>query len=236
MTFDICICDDESTELAYLDALTARWAAASGHIVHVKKYTSAESFLFENEGAPAADILLLDIQMKQIDGVALAKTVRSRSKTVQIVFITGYDKYISAGYDVEALHYLMKPVAYEKLREVLDRAAERVGKQDPPLLLQTADGLRRVAPGAIVYAEAVGHTLILHLTDGTVELSRTLASFREEAGEGFVSPHRSFLVNLSHISRISKKEIELDGGETVPVARGSFDEINRAFIAFYRRS
>ncbi|MBR5428110.1 MAG: response regulator transcription factor [Clostridia bacterium] len=236
MRLEISVCDDEKAEREYLASLISRWAETAGHTVTVKDYSSAEQFLFENGEDVASDILLLDIQMKQIDGVQLARAVRSRNKTVQIVFITGFDEYVSLGYDVDALHYLMKPVGYEKLAEVLNRAAERVGKKERQLLLQTADGLRRLAVGDVVYAEAVGHTLIVHLNGGTVALSRTLASFKEDAGEGFVSPHRSFLVNLSHISRISKKELGLDNGETVPVARGAYDEVNRAFIAFYRRA
>lgn len=235
MKLDISVCDDEKDQRDYIASLVLRWADAAGHTVRVREYCAGEQFLFENDGGAVSDILLLDIQMQSIDGIQLARRVRERGGRVQIVFITGYDEYMPLGYEVDALHYLMKPVGYEKLAEVLDRAVGRLEKEGPSLILQTPEGLRRIAVDDIVFAEALGHTLALHLTEGTLSLPRSLASFKEEAGEGFVSPHRSFLVNLSHIRRISKKELELDGGETVPVARGAFEGINRAFIDFYRR-
>ena len=104
MRLEISVCDDEKAEREYLASLISRWAETAGHTVTVKDYSSAEQFLFENGEDVASDILLLDIQMKQIDGVQLARAVRSRNKTVQIVFITGFDEYVSLGYDVDALH------------------------------------------------------------------------------------------------------------------------------------
>lgn len=71
------------------------------------------------------DLLLLDVEMPGTDGVTLAKTVRQENEAVQIVFITGYSDYIAEGYDVAALHYLVKPVSREKLFAVLDRAWEK---------------------------------------------------------------------------------------------------------------
>ena len=110
MDYRIAICDDEETQRAYISALVRSWAEQSDHTVELELFGSAEEFLFHYEEQNNYDILLLDIEMDRIDGITLAKRVRAENEAVQIIFITGYSEYIAEGYEVAALHYLMKPV------------------------------------------------------------------------------------------------------------------------------
>lgn len=77
--------------------------------------------------------------MGAMDGVTMAKELRKSNDTVQIIFITGYSDYISEGYEVAALHYLMKPVKEEKLRSVLDRAVEKITKTNGSCISRPAE-------------------------------------------------------------------------------------------------
>ena len=88
-------------------------------------FPSAEQFLFHYADFPQYDLLLLDVEMSAMDGVTMAKEVRKTNETVEIVFITGYTDYIAEGYDVGALHYLVKPLHREKFFAVLDKALSR---------------------------------------------------------------------------------------------------------------
>ena len=126
MNLKIGICDDDPAQVTLTETLTASWAKENGHSIKIKTYKDAESFLFDFEEENDFDILLLDIEMGDMNGVTLAKNIRKKSETVQIIFITGYSDYISDGYDVAALHYLMKPLKAEKLFEVLNRAAVKI--------------------------------------------------------------------------------------------------------------
>lgn len=74
---------------------------------------SAEAFWFQYEEEKDYEILLLDIEMEQMNGIELATKLRTDDETIQIIFITGYPDYIAQGYEVAALHYLMKPVCAE---------------------------------------------------------------------------------------------------------------------------
>ena len=123
MTYKIAVCDDSAGDREYITALARQWAERSGHLLELSQFVSAENFLFEYSGKSDYDILLLDIEMGEMDGVELAKRLRRENEILQIVFVTGYDHYISEGYEVAALHYLMKPVKEDKLLAVLDRAA-----------------------------------------------------------------------------------------------------------------
>ena len=107
---NIAVCDDELIEIEYLTSLTQEWAKSTKTAVNISGFASAEAFLFRYEEDKNFDILLLDIQMKAMDGIELAEKIRESNSSVQIVFITGFPDYISRGYDVSALHYLIKPV------------------------------------------------------------------------------------------------------------------------------
>ena len=235
MKLNIAICDDEAAEIEYLSSLVEQWSASTGNVAMLKSFCSAESFLFEYEENKNYDILLLDIQMKEIDGIGLAKEVRKYSKDTQIVFVTGYDKYISDGYDVAALHYLIKPVSYEKISEVLSRAAENLGKISPAILINANGENVKLLLSDIYCIEAVGHTLKITCTDGDITVNQSLSSFKSNIGNDFISTHRSFVVNLEHIKRISKTDVILDNGKSVPVSRRMYEDINKAFVAYYRR-
>ena len=139
MNYKIAICDDSDADRQYVFDMVKAWAEASGHTVQVDFFPSAESFLFRYEEENDYDILLLDIEMGGMDGVSMAKQLRKNNDTLQIIFITGYSDYISEGYEVAALHYLIKPVKEEKLRSVLDRAAQKLSKMKSYCILKQAE-------------------------------------------------------------------------------------------------
>ncbi len=139
MSFNIAICDDSGADREYIAGLVDGWAAESGSDVKASLFSSAESFMFGYAEKNDYDILLLDIEMGETDGVTMAKKLRKTNTTVQIIFVTGYSDYIAEGYEVAALHYLMKPVNKEKLFEVLYRAADKIKKNERFYFLNPAE-------------------------------------------------------------------------------------------------
>lgn len=97
MSYRIAICDDNPQDAEFVQSILDRWAVERGAELRVERFPSAESFLFRYEEDKAWDILLLDIEMGEMDGVSMAKQVRRENETVQIVFITGYSDYIAEG-------------------------------------------------------------------------------------------------------------------------------------------
>ena len=234
MPLRFAVCDDEKVQSDYLISLIERWGDASGEAVGVTVFPSAESFLFDCPDAADYDALLLDIQMKEMDGVQLAKEIRKKNADVAIIFVTGYDRYLAEGYDVAALHYLMKPADYDKLAPVLDRVLAGRKKAAPAVIFSSEGERVRVLLDDICYTEAVGHTLTVVCRTGKLRLNKTLAALKEELGDGFAATHRAYLVNLAHIQRITKTDVILDDGSAVPLSRRLYDEVNRAFITFYK--
>lgn len=229
MKYKIAICDDSAADRQYVGHMVSRWAASAGYRVQIDPFASAESFLFRYAEENDYDILLLDIEMGAMDGVTMAKQLRRKNDTVQIVFITGYSDYISEGYEVAALHYLMKPVKEEKLYSVLDRAVERLAKNETVLNLESGGEMVRVPIYQIRYADVLGNYVTIHaLSDVTVKM--TLGELEKQLDERFYRAGRSCIVNLGCISRVTRTEIRLSDGTALPLPRGAYDGVNRAII------
>ena len=229
MNCKIAICDDSGADRQYVSDMVNSWSADRGHTVHVDVFPSAESFLFRYDESGDYDILLLDIEMGAMDGVALARQLRQRSDTIQIVFITGYSDYISEGYDVAALHYLIKPVKEEKLRLLLDRAAEKLTKNEKVLHFESGGEMVRVPIYRIRYAEVFGNYITIHAASD-IKVKMTLLGLEKQLDERFYRVGRSALVNLTQISRVTRAEIRLSDGTAIPLPRGAYDDVNRAII------
>ncbi|MDR2570199.1 MAG: LytTR family DNA-binding domain-containing protein [Oscillospiraceae bacterium] len=227
---NISICDDERDQIKYLTSVVSKWALLRDASVRISDYTSAESFLFNYEDDKSADILLLDIQMGGMDGVELARTIRRENSTVQIVFITGFPDFIAEGYDVSALHYLMKPIREDKLFEVLDRAALGLRRVPRMIVFPKVGGDIKINADDIIYAEVISHTVTLNLAHGTEEFNMRISDMEKLLGEGFFKCHRSYIVSMKFVRRVTKSAMILSGGQEIPLSRNLYDAANQAFI------
>lgn len=227
----LVICDDERVQLDYLHELCQKWSSARSLRVSILMYESAESFLFEYQQEPMVDILLLDIQMKGMDGLCLARQIREVDDHVQIIFITGYPEFMADGYEVSALHYLMKPVNEDKLVAVLDKALARLDRAEKAIWLAVEGERMRLLHKSIRFVEAQGHYLLIHTAPGRqYRVKMNLSDLEAALGEGFFRCQRSFMVNLACIERITRTAIILDDQAVVPLARGLYEQANRAVI------
>ena len=139
MKYRIAICDDEQNQIEYITLIVALWSAHEGHGCEIRTFASAEAFLFEYEEDKAYDILLLDVEMKNMNGIELAKRIRKDNNRAEIIFITSHFEFVGEGYEVDALHYLIKPISADKLMQVLAKAAEKLSV-DPPSVVISCDG------------------------------------------------------------------------------------------------
>ncbi|MBQ6588804.1 MAG: response regulator transcription factor [Butyrivibrio sp.] len=229
--YKIAICDDTEIDRNFIKDIVTDWANKSGVKPDIHMFSSAEEFLFEYEDCKDYQILLLDIEMGQMDGVSLAKELRKTNDSAQIVFITGYSDYIAEGYEVSALHYLMKPVREEKLSEVLDRAVSKLGKDEKALMLESGGETNLVPIYRIRFIDVRGNYTTVH-ADKEYTIKKTLSDEEKELDERFYRVGRSCIVNLTQISKVTKTDIFFNSGETVPLPRGSYEKVNRAIIEF----
>ncbi len=235
MDLRIAICDDSATDAAFVESKLNSWAAQRQIAVLATVFPSAESFLFRYAEDKSWDILLLDIEMGAMDGVTLAKTIRQNNDSVQIIFITGYPDFAQEGYEVSALHYLIKPVSQDKLFSVLDRAVTNLQKKERVLLLPVDGEMVRLPVGEVQYVEAFSHNISITTNGQTLSVKMPISEIEKVLGAGFIRCHRSYLVGLKHIARISRTEVFMDSGKVVPISRSAAALVHKSFISYYTR-
>ena len=147
------------------------------------------------------------------------------------MFITSHFEFVGEGYEVDALHYLVKPVSREKLSEVLSRAAEKLAVEPPFVVISCQGGTVKLYESDILYVESFLHDIVIHTKTGEYRIKENISAFAQRLSEDFFRVHRSYLVNLKAVIRIGRTSVALEDGAEVPVARGKYDNINRAFIA-----
>ena len=233
MTYRVAIVDDSTTDAEFVQRILNSWADLRQANIQAEVFPSAEAFLFRYAEDKGWDILLLDIEMGAMDGITMAKKVRQDNESVQMVFITGFADYISEGYEVAALHYLMKPVKQDKLFAVLDRAVASIQKTERVILLPVGGEMLRLTISQVQYVEAFSHTVAIITGTDTIQVKMPISEVERLLGEGFIRCHRSYLVGLKHISRLSKTEVVLDNGKTLPLSRSAAPLVHKAFISYY---
>ncbi len=232
MNFKIAICDDEPKQRSYLQELVTTWAKRSHHLIELKQYPQADSFLFDWAEQQDFDILLLDIEMPSINGIELAKMIRKDTAMVQIIFVTGYYDYFSDGFDVSALHYLIKPVDERKLFPVLDRAADNLKYRERSVLISTSELDIKLSLADITYIEAENMHITVHTVNGDYRTRIALSKFQKELDQTFMKVHRSFVVNLKYIQKIGRTELTMQNGDTIPISRGMYETVHTALIKY----
>lgn len=235
MNITVAICEDVAAESDYLIELLQKWGSRNEHGLHISSYASAERFWSAYEDGFRPDLLLLDVEMPGQNGMELAKKLRKLHDDTPLVFITGYSDYMADGYDVAALHYLLKPVSEQALERVLNRALEQLQHQRKYLLCAVDGMMQKIYFDEIQYIEVLSHTVTIHGDGGKdYSLHMTIRELEQKLGHDFCRCHRSFLINLARIRQIKKTDILLDSGVEVPMSRRLAASVNQTFFAYYR--
>lgn len=232
MNYKIAICDDEQNQIEYLKATITEWARINRHLCDIKTFPSAEAFLFDYSEDKSVDILLLDIEMKEMNGVELAKVIRKENRTVQLIFVTGYYEYFSDGFDVSALHYLIKPATKEKLYPVLDRAVSNLAYRERSVLIDTANGEIRLSLADIIYIEADKMYVNIVTASGKYRSRMAFSKIISMLDDTFYKVQRSYIVGLKYIRKITKTDITVSDGTLIPISRGIYDDVHSALIKY----
>ena len=237
MEIKIAICDDEHKQAEYNKMLVSKWADTNNIKINIEMFGSAESFKSAWSKGQEFDILLLDIQMGGQNGVELAKNLRGKDNKLIIIFITALPDFINEGYDVFALHYLMKPINEDKLYEVLDRAVKHIAKNVTALFLPVDGENKRVAVGDIIYIESFAHFSEVVTVNGALKVKMPISELEQQLAQSsgsFTRCHRSYIVGLKYVDSITKTDIILDGGASLPLSRRLYGDVNKAMIKYFK--
>lgn len=210
--------EDDSLCRQELTAYIRRYERESGQTIQLTCFEDGEDIVTNYQAI--YDIILMDIEMRFMDGMTAAENIRRLDEEVAIIFVTNMAQYAIRGYAVNALDYVLKPVSYFAFSQRLDRAVSRLGKKEKHyLVVRVKGGSRRIATEDIYYIESQGHTLFVHAKDGICETSGTMKEMEEKLEPfHFCRCNKGYLVNLEHVDSIQDGCVTA-GGDALAVSR-----------------
>ncbi len=216
---NIAIIEDSREDYEFLAEGIKEYSEKSGEAVSVRRYESALRFLDEYKFN--YDIIFMDIELPDINGVLASEKLRARDNDVALVFVTNLAHLAIKGYAVSAADFIVKPVNYYKLSALLAKLIKNIKlKRDDYITISTAGGMERISLSAIVYVEAEAHRITFHLKDRKVTYSGTLTACEKLLPEAdFVRCYQSFIVNVRYIESCDAADPPHPDRTTTPVTR-----------------
>ena len=201
--FVIAIVEDEELYAKQLNEYLRQYERENGEAIEVTIYSDGDRIVDKYQSQ--YDIILMDIEMKFMDGMSAAEEIRKIDTEVVIIFITNMTQYAIRGYAVDALDYVLKPVSYFALSQRLNRAIGRMRKRESKMIMvNMKGGIVRLNIANIYYIESQGHTLILHTILGDYETSGTMKEMEGKLLDmNFCRGNKGYLINLQHVDGIS---------------------------------
>lgn len=231
---NIALVEDEKIHQEYICKFLKKASEESRIPLSVQIFNSSNAFLFSWEDN-CMDAVLLDIKMSGMNGFELAKTIRKKDRNIPIAFITGEKDYVFDGYQLDACGYLLKPINQEDVTKLVKKIREKVQEGTPKLSVKTKDGVVTLYEDELIYIESQDHLTNLICEQGLYETGKKFGEWEEVfTSKSFFKPHRCYLIHLGHISRITKKDCIMINGKSIPISRGRWEDLMKAYLNYQR--
>lgn len=228
----IAIVDDEKSYVSQIQQYIEQFERESGESIKVSVFSDGDAIVHKYKSK--YDIILMDVEMKFMDGMSAAEEIRKKDSEVVIIFITNMPQYAIRGYAVDALDYLLKPVSYFAFSECLKKAiTRRNNRASKFIVVNLKKGTARINIENIYYLETVDHNTIYHTVEGDKESYVSLNEAEEQLKQyHFFRISKWFLVNIAHVDNYQDGYITL-GKTTLSVSRSKRKELLDMLVTYW---
>lgn len=231
---NIAICDDEKFYRDRIHVLLCEYLELHNLDASIDIFSSGKEFLADRDNLVKYDIVFLDISMEEVDGIQTAQEIRSYRSATSIVLVTAFMNYVLEGYKVDAVRYIMKDTLEVQLVECMDAVLKKMQLRE--VAFSFLEGEKTLYTDNILYIESRKHKCIFsYIEKRTVkyQMYGKLDWIEERLSRyGFLRIHKSFLVNMKHVKKISNYLAVLDNGEELSVPRPRFAKARETFVAY----
>lgn len=232
ISMNIVICDDNPTFLNDFHRQLQDIAAQCDWIGHYTLYQSPIQLLAAD--LSTADILFLDIDMPDIDGIRAGRELREKYPKLVIVFVTGFIKYARDGYSVEAFRYLLKSSLQDELLSCIRDIQRKMYETQESISVKGLEYSLQVQLRDIIYFEGTAQRhVIMHTRNNNFECLGKLTAFETQLqNRGFLRIQRSYLVNMFHITWIKNYHVHLSNREQLKVSERNYPTITAQYLSW----
>ena len=214
----IAVVEDEQITRAKTVEYFRRFQAENNLEIFIEEFSDGSELIAGY--SPRFDLIFLDIEMKKMNGLTAAGKIREKDEHVLLVFLTHMSGYAIRGYAVQASDYILKPLSYELFSCKMKEWLRRINRdRTQSVLIANGEEMLKLSTDQIYYLEIIGHRLVYHTDQGDIEVWGKLKSAEEElTGKGFAMCNKCYLVNLHHVQRISKNQVQI-GPDSLIISR-----------------
>ena len=217
---NVCIVEDELAQAEELQNYIRKYEKVSNETFYITHLYDGLDLVEDYKSQ--YDVILLDIQMKHMDGMKAAEKIRQVDADVIIIFITSTVQYAVQGYMVDALGYVLKPVSYPQFQQIFDKAVEKIAAKKKHVYIKVTDGERqlKIDCESVYCIESQRNNVVIHtdreeyITPGPLKKFETMLM-----DYGFSKCHNAYIINLSFVEGVQKEEVLLTNGKSYPISR-----------------
>lgn len=215
---NFCICDDEKSIHKEIRNLILTNLNNDSQI-HITNIFSAEELIEKYNNNIFFDIIFLDVEMSSLTGIDAAKIIKQLQPNSIIIFVSNYPNYVFEAFNVEALHFLVKPLSPLDFKNVFNRAINKYKALNSSIFLKWQSERYIIKIDTIKYIEGYKRHIIVYTNDGRYEsLGKIPDLLKELSPHGFIRTHQGFIVNMDYIKRFDLTDVVLFDGTKVMIS------------------
>ena len=230
----VAICDDSFEYRIKIQNICQK--AYKGNNIEYRLFETGKNLLASIESGDKFDIIFLDIDMPEINGIETGKVLNEISPLVIIIFITSYPEYAVESYDCQAFHYLLKPFEEEKFITVFERALNRLGIIHQFHVIKRHGLPIKILISDIYYVEYSRKHVIYHMKNESIEVVDNLSNVYAKLSPcGFIQIHQGYIVNMDKILKLTKDTVILQNNCVVPMSVRKKQDVVVEYSKYFTR-
>lgn len=236
MLLKIALCDSNNPELDILENYIINYTNKSNHAITYDKFMTSTELLTKISSGYVYDLIFLGIFTPVINGIDAAKEIYTSNKVTKFIFVTSTDQYAVDSYSVGALDYIIKPLNQKKFTRAMSRFEESYKETNSNgIIVRDSKNIFNIPSHSLLYVEILDHYLMYHVSNSSpIRIRQTMAEIEEKLSQksNFIKTHRSFIVNMDHISKIESSCITMANGDKVNISKDKYKTIMEAYINY----
>lgn len=229
----VATCDDELIYCEQVEEFVIKLAGTLGIDIQCDKYLSGFELLQNNINK--YQIIFLDIDMRDENGIQIAEMIRKKNQKVEIIFLTALVQYAVDGYKVRAYRFLIKPLKYEDFVFQVKELFMCLNKYEKSTLVMIKEGQKYVVKiNDIMYIEVMNHDLTYYCTNNLFTAGGAMKKVQSDLKDYyFIRIHNSYLINMKYIKEVKSQSVIMKDGRQIPVSRKKREDFRQSYLEFW---